>query len=392
MSFLSDLFKGNTSNLGSDLSNPFADTAKSFDSQPAWLRDTEIAVPAAIAAFTAPEWLPALGTAAGIGGAGAGGAAVAAGASGAADAAAAGAPLDLLSFGSAAGTADAAAVGTDLGITGATGALDFTSGATDALSLLNPAAGGLSSDAGISAINTAVPLGDTASAVTPGLSSTDLAGITTNYGVDTNVADLPASSPSFFQQLVQGATNSVTKNPLGILASGAGLGLSLLRGNQTDPNQAQLQAEAPGLQAQGAALTASGQNLQTYLTNGTLPPGLQAQVTNAVQAAKARIIANHAANGENTNPTQNSALAQELSQVDLNGIAQAGTLEQQLFQSDTQLLQTGLSETGLSEQIYETLVKMDQTNNNALMASIASMAAALGGGTKIQIGGTQAAA
>ena len=358
MSFLSDLFQGNTSALGGDL----------------WGSPTKD--------------LETIGGVLGLGGLGLGAAGALGGLGGAAaGGAAAGAPLDLLAGGAAAGTADAAAVGTDLGITGATGALDFTGGATDALSLLDPAAGGLASDSGVAAIDAAVPLGDTASAVTPGLSSTDLAGITTNYGVDTNVADLPASSPSFFQQLVQGATNSVTKNPLGILASGAGLGLSILRGNQTDPNQAALQNEAPGLAAQGAALPASGQQLQTYLTNGTLPPGQQAAVTQAVQAAKARIIQNHASNGENTDPTQNSALAQELSAADQNGVVMAGQLEQQLFSSGTQLLQTGLSETGLSEQIYETLVKMDQTNNNALMASIASMAAALGGGTRLSIGG-----
>ena len=358
MSFLSDLFQGNTSALGGDL----------------WGSPTKD--------------LETIGGVLGLGGLGLGAAGLLGGLGGAAaGGAAAGAPLDLLAGGAAAGTADAAAVGTDLGITGATGALDFTGGATDALSLLDPAAGGLASDSGVAAIDAAVPLGDTASAVTPGLSSTDLAGITTNYGVDTNVADLPASSPSFFQQLVQGATNSVTKNPLGILASGAGLGLSILRGNQTDPNQAALQNEAPGLAAQGAALTASGQQLQTYLTNGTLPPGQQAAVTQAVQAAKARIIQNHASNGENTDPTQNSALAQELSAADQNGVVMAGQLEQQLFSSGTQLLQTGLRETGLSEQIYETLVKMDQTNNNALMASIASMAAALGGGTRLSIGG-----
>ena len=358
MSFLSDLFQGNTSALGGDL----------------WGSPTKD--------------LETIGGVLGLGGLGLGAAGLLGGLGGAAaGGAAAGAPLDLLAGGAAAGTADAAAVGTDLGITGATGALDFTGGATDALSLLDPAAGGLASDSGVAAIDAAVPLGDTASAVTPGLSSTDLAGITTNYGVDTNVADLPPSSPSFFQQLVQGATNSVTKNPLGILASGAGLGLSILRGNQTDPNQAALQNEAPGLAAQGAALTASGQQLQTYLTNGTLPPGQQAAVTQAVQAAKARIIQNHASNGENTDPTQNSALAQELSAADQNGVVMAGQLEQQLFSSGTQLLQTGLSETGLSEQIYETLVKMDQTNNNALMASIASMAAALGGGTRLSIGG-----
>lgn len=366
MSFLSDLFEGNTGALGGDL---WGSPTKDIETIGGVLGGLGLAG-------------GALGLLGDVGAAGAG----------------AGAPLDILAGGAAEGTAGAGVVGTDVGLTGATGALDFTGGATDALSLLDPAAGGLSSDAGISAIDAAAPLGTTAGAADatqigtlsiPGVADS---AVTSADNIVTDTGAASGGTPSFLSNLVSGATNSLTKNPLGILAAGTGLGLSILRGNQTDPNQAQLQAEAPGLQAQGAALTASGQQLQTYLTNGTLPPGQQAAVTQAVQAAKARIIANAAANGQNTNPTQNSALAQDLAAADQNGVVMAGQLEQQLFSSGTQLLQTGLSETGLSEQIYETLVKMDQTNNNALMASIASMAAALGGGTKIQIGGTQAAA
>ncbi len=322
-----------------------------------------------------------LGAAGLLGGLGAGGAAV--------GGATAGAPLDLLAGGAAAGTADPAAIGT-LFAGGLGGAADATAGGLDALSLAAPDAS-LATDPGIAAIDTAAPLGSTTGAASGAQAGTlSIPGLTDSSVLPSDIITNDpgaAGSDSFLSKLVSGAETSVTKNPLGILASTAGLGMSLARGNQPDPNQRALQAEAPGLQAQGAALTASGQNLQTYLTNGNLPPGLQAQVNNAVQAAKARIISNHASNGENTNPTQNSALAQELSQVDLNAIAQAGTLEQQLFQSGTQLINTGLQETGLSTQIYQTLVKMDQTNNNQLMASIASMAAALGGGTKISSGG-----
>ena len=363
MRFSVDLFKGNLGALGGDL---WGSPTKDIETIGGVLGGLGLAG-------------GALGLLGDVGAAGAG----------------AGAPLDILAGGAAEGTAGAAVVGTDLlGLTGATGALDFTGGATDALSLLDPAAGGLSSDAGISAIDAAAPLGTTAGAADatqigtlsiPGVADS---AVTSADNIVTDTGAASGGTPSFLSNLsaARRTRSPRIRSAFSLLAPG--LGLSILRGNQTDPNQAQLQAEAPGLQAQGAALTASGQQLQTYLTNGTLPPGQQAAVTQAVQAAKARIIANAAANGQNTNPTQNSALAQDLAAADQNGVVMAGQLEQQLFSSGTQLLQTGLSETGLSEQIYETLVKMDQTNNNALMASIASMAAALGGGTRISSGGS----
>jgi len=362
MSFLTDLFEGNTGNLGNDLSpsNIFSDTQKDIGGK-----------------NTIPELIGGAGLA--LGGLGLAGGLGGLGAATAVDSTV-GAPLDLLAGGAAAGTADAA--------TAVTGGLDLS-----ALGLTADDASAFATDPALAAINTAAPLGATAGAAAntaaqvgtlsvPGFADSAVAA-----GDITNDVGAATSAPSFLSQLETGAVSSLTKNPLGILAAGAGLGLDVLRGNQTDPNAKQLAAEAPGLQAQGAALTASGEQLTQYLTNGTLPPGQQAQVTEAVQAAKARIIQNHAANGENTNPTQNSALAQELSGADMNGLALAGQLEQQLATTGTQLISAGLNSTGLSEQIYQALINMDTANNNQLMQSIASMAAALGGGTKISIGG-----
>lgn len=366
MSFLTDLFKGDTSNLGSDLSpsNIFSDTQQDIGGK-----------------YTIPEIIGGVGLAAGgLGLAGALGGGAAAGT------AAADTGFDLATLGPGV-DATGAAIGTDAGVSAG---LDLT-----ALGLTDDASSAFATDPALAAINTAAPLGSTAGAATAatGLDTLSVPGLADSTVAATDItndagAAGASGSPSFLSQLISGATNSVTKNPLGILAAGAGLGLDVLRGNQTDPNAKQLAAEAPGLQAQGAAITAAGTQLTSYLQNGTLPPGQQAQLTEAVQSAKARIIANHAANGDNTNPTQNSALAQELNQVDLDAVAQAGTLEQQLATTGTQLLQTGVNETGLSSQIYQALVNIDTTNNNQLMSAIASMAAALGGGTRIQIGGT----
>jgi hypothetical protein len=373
LSFLTDLFEGKTSNLGSDLnpSNIFSDTTKDIGGK--YTLEESLAIPAAIATIaTAGADLPGL---------------FAAGSADVGVTAAADTGFDLATLGP--GTLDASAVGADAATAAGTG-LDLS-----ALGLTADGTSAFATDPGLAAINAAAPLGTTAGAATDATAGTlsvpGIADSSVAAGDITNVANAGASStPSFLQSLETGAVNSITKNPLGILVAGGALGYDVLKGNQTDPNAKQLAAEAPGLEAQGAGLTASGQQLTSYLQNGTLPPGQQAQVTEAVQAAKARIIANHAANGENTNPTQNSALAQELSQADLNGLALAGQLETQLAQTGTTLISAGLNETGLSSEIYQALVKIDQTNNNQLMSAIASMAAALGGGTKISIGGANA--
>jgi hypothetical protein len=352
MSFLTDLFKGDFSNLGNDLnpSNIFNDTGKDIGGK-----------------YTVPELL-------GVGGLALGGLGAIDLLGVGADAAATGAAAGDLAggLGTAATTADTAlgfsdvAAATDPGLTAIDAATAGSAGAVDASGLT------------IAGTDTAVGLGPGFGAAT----STAIPGFSTVAGA--------GSSSSFLNSLASGAETSLTKNPLGILAAGAGLGLSFLRGDQTDPNQKALSAEAPQLLAQGQAITQSGLQLQTYLSNGTLPPALQAQVAQAVQAEKARIIQNYASSGQNTNPTQNSALAQELSGADMNGLSLAGQLEQQLFTSGSQLLSTGINETGLSTQLYETLAKMDEANNAQLMSSIASFAAALGGGTRISIGGQAA--
>ena len=341
MSFLSDLLEGKTGNLGNDLnpSNLFSDAGSDIAKNP--LLDAGLLVGGGL--LTAGLLDPAL--------LGLGGAAVAT------DAATAG--------GLAADTGfDLSTIGP--GVADATGALSL---APDAAAGAGVAASG-GFDLSTIGPGTAAAAGGVPASILPGATSAEAAS---------------SAGGGFLNSLLTGATNSLTKNPLGIATAAGGLGLSFLEGNKESANEKVLTQEAPALAAEGQSLTAAGQQLTTYLSSGTLPPGLQSQVTTAVAAEKARIISNHAANGENTNPTQNSALAQELSQADINGINLAGQLEQQLFTSGTQLLNTGLQESGLSTQLYETLAKMDQVNNTQLMQAIASMAAALGGG-KISIG------
>lgn len=181
----------------------------------------------------------------------------------------------------------------------------------------------------------------------------------------------------FLDSLGTGAINSITKNPLGIGLAGAGLGYSMLQGNKLTGNVQNVTNAANQEAGQGA-------QLQQYLQNGTLPPGMQAAVDNATKAAKARIISGYASRGQNADPAQNSALAQELAQADMNALAAAGQLQ-------TQLLTTGLNETNMSNQLYEFLVGTDQKQAQLTGQAISNFAAAMAGGPKtIQIGGATA--
>ena len=70
MSFLSDLFKGNVSNLGHDLnpSNAFSDAGADFSNQPGWAKGLEIGLPLALGGGLALGGLGAAGGLSGLSG------------------------------------------------------------------------------------------------------------------------------------------------------------------------------------------------------------------------------------------------------------------------------------------------------------------------------------
>jgi len=195
--------------------------------------------------------------------------------------------------------------------------------------------------------------------------------------------DLTSAQP---QQKLAGtgtpdANQSVLKslgisNPLGAAVGAAGLGFNLAQG-QKPP------AFTPQMQAQADALTAQGKQLMSYLQSGSLPPGLKAGLDQATAAAKAKIISNFASQGLNTDPNQNSALASQLAQVDQQALISTAQIGQQL-------LSTGITETGLSSDLYKTLAQIDATQTANIGKAIANFAQALsgsGGGTTIKLGG-----
>lgn len=196
-----------------------------------------------------------------------------------------------------------------------------------------------------------------------------------------------AGGTNLFSQLTQGAGSLLGKNPLGTAVAGGGLLYSVLNANKTLPTTNAIQGAANQYATTGQSMITSGQNLETYLTNGTLPPALQAQVTQQVKAAKAAAIARAAKMGMSTDPAQNSSLATDLANIDQQGLILAGTLEQNLYSAGNQSISQGAQFLGMTNQDLIALSNIQQTQQANVGKSIASFAAALGGGGSV--GGKQ---
>jgi hypothetical protein len=358
MSFLTDLFEGHTSNLGTDL----AHAGSSLMSHPSQLYET---LGGAAALATGGLALGGLGAGGLFGGAdaaagggglfsglfgGGGDIAVAAGGDSAAlDAITAGAEPTL------APAVDAASVGGGTGLPASFGGLP-TGIATAPDAALGAAGGGGATPAGFAS------------------TEAEQFGAVTGAGGAAPTGAAPSGGSSFLSSLspsnwTLGGVGKVA----GAAAAGVGLGMDVLNRNQMDPNQAMLAQKA-------AQLGQQGQVLASYLKTGTLPPALKAQLDQAVAADKARIVAGYAAKGMPTDPNQNSALAQDLNNLQIQSVAA-------MADAQIQMLNTGLKETGMSTDIYNILTKLDLAQNQQLMSAISSFAAALGGG----MGGTQPA-
>jgi hypothetical protein len=313
MSFFSDLFEGKTSNLGNDISGMF---------RPNELAQTLEGTAAVAAPFAIGALAPAVGGALGFGGAEAAGGALPFAAEG----------------GAAAG--DAGGAITDL--------IGSGGGGGNVLSFADAAGGG----------------GDVAGGTAIG---SPIIGTPPSVGYQ-----VPAGGGSFIDSLVKGVEglpgaigNQITKNPLGVLVGGGALAYNMLQGQKKLPEQNQLQGQANQLSAQG-------QQFMSYLQTGTLPAGLQAAVDRATQAAKAQIIANAARNGLSTDPTQNSALAQDLASADRNALIAVAQEGESLFKS-------GADEVQLSSQILDKLMQIDQQQTANMGKAIANFAGALSG-------------
>jgi hypothetical protein len=173
--------------------------------------------------------------------------------------------------------------------------------------------------------------------------------------------------------IVNSLTSQLTKNPIGIAAAGAGLGLNLLNNKNASTDPALVQQQQLANNAGSQAL-----QMEKYLSTGTLPPGLQSSVDQAVAAAKARIIANHAAQGQSTDPTQNSALGQELANIDLQATAQ-------IAQIATQLYTQGIAQSQIDATLLNQIYQADVAQNKAVGDALTNFAKALAPSTGVNL-------
>ena len=113
-------------------------------------------------------------------------------------------------------------------------------------------------------------------------------------------------------------------------------------------------------------LTTQGNQLESYITSGTLPPGIQASMEQARQSAIASVMSQHAANGT----TGSSAEAQDIQNINLQVASQGANIA-------TNLLNQGISESEFASGIYENLMQTSIAQDTALSNSIANFSGAL---------------
>lgn len=206
--------------------------------------------------------------------------------------------------------------------------------------------------------------------LSPQTSAGSVSGLPTNdNAVPGTPVTAPATLPANFSDISTPAITStstpapVTKmatNPSTLLA-GAGLLGNLLGGDQ-------LPSEASYLKGVAKADAASGEQLESYLDSGQLPQGLQEQVTQATDAAKATIRSQYAARGM----SNSSAEAQDLANVDARASAEGAQIALQLYSQ-------GVQSTQVSAQIYQNLLQVQEQEDQQQSQAIANFAGALAG-------------
>lgn len=374
---------------------------------PAWGEDVLGGAAALGGALALPALLPELGGALGVGGAGA-------------DAAAGG--FDLGTIGSGVD-----ATGAGLGSAFATTPTDLTAlGGSSALGFSGDVGTGIDTTglpsiitSGSAGASTGLDLGSTAAYNTATGASSLGGDLATTVGNASNIAQGAGGNVGFLNSLTNAispsnagaAIGKAISNPLTDIGI-AGLGYNLYSGyqqkqalnalNATEQGNATAEAKTAATEnAAAAPLLANGQTLMTYLTTNTLPPQFQASVDQQVAAAKAQITQGYASRGMSPDPNKNSALAQDLNNVDQQALTLKAGLETQLqtagnqmVTTANQLLSAGISATQLSAELPIQMAQLNASLNQQMASSISSFAAALNGGGKaitLNLGGANTA-
>lgn len=171
-------------------------------------------------------------------------------------------------------------------------------------------------------------------------------------------------------------------------AGGVAAGVGAFEAGQGLPFQGQLNTAGQNLvNTAGQADVASGQlgaEAQTLINpeiTGQLPPGAQAEVQQYIQQQNAAVKSRYASLGQTGSTMETDAL----NQVQQQGLAQTFQIAQQMAQQGIQLSGQSLQALNITQQaygadagIYENLMKAQMTQNQSILTSIGSFAAALG--------------
>ncbi len=152
-------------------------------------------------------------------------------------------------------------------------------------------------------------------------------------------------------------------SPLEAMFAAAPIALKVLQGNQPYKGETQLQQSAAQLGQQGT-------QLQSYLQTGTLPPGAQAAINQAVAASQAAIRSQYASMGG----SGSSAEQQDLQNAQLQGVAQANQMAQSLLSS-------GIQESQMSDELYQNIMNQSMQEDQNLSTAIGNFAAMAAGAT-----------
>ena len=154
--------------------------------------------------------------------------------------------------------------------------------------------------------------------------------------------------------------SKLTSNP-GVLVGAGALGLDALKQNQPLPNATQLNQI-------GAQTQAEGNQLASYLSTGTLPPGAQQSINLATTAAKAQVRSTAAQLGLSGSTWE----ADRMADIDSKASAQGEQIAQQL-------LQQGANYTGISTGVFENLMKSTLTQDEDFQKALQTFASGLAG-------------
>ncbi len=116
-------------------------------------------------------------------------------------------------------------------------------------------------------------------------------------------------------------------------------------------------------------LNEQGEALTQYQTTGQLPPQYTQQIDQAIADAKTTARSNAAKNGQPTDPTLNTSLAQEFAQIDNQRAGMTSKIAESLFGSGVQLLNIG---TGANTTAANATLGSGVGTNNASAASLLS--------------------